>query len=124
MTFLRNRLGRRIVLIMILGTAVISTLAAAAQLYIVYLRDLSEVYEEFEIIETSFQEGLENALWRFDFNQIDVLLDGIHAQKNTEFLQLEATTGQVWTRGQTSQDLFGARSLAYRCRSAQRRAVL
>ncbi|MEM9139997.1 MAG: hypothetical protein AAGB15_09210, partial [Pseudomonadota bacterium] len=99
MNFLRNKLGRRIVVLMILASAVLSLLAASVQLYLSYQRDLVRIQSEMEIVDTSFRAGLEKALWSFNFAQVNALMDGIFAQADVVHVQLQAATGQQFERG-------------------------
>ncbi|MBM7068422.1 ATP-binding protein [Actibacterium sp. 188UL27-1] len=103
MRYLRNRLGRRIVGLMVLASALLSILAACFQLYNSYQRDLARVMDEFSIIDNSFRSGLENALWQFNFAQVDVLIDGIFAQADVINVDLQAATGQRFERGSEAQ---------------------
>ena len=101
MSILKNRLGRRIVTLMILASALLSLIAAAAQLYFSYRTDLSRVLGELEIVERSFLSGLENALWQFNFEQVDVLIDGIFAPNDIVAVDLISSTGHTFSRGET-----------------------
>ncbi|MEM9341651.1 MAG: ATP-binding protein [Pseudomonadota bacterium] len=92
-------LGRRLVTWMILVSALLSVLAAAAQLWVSYKRDLGSVLSEFTIVEESFLSSLENALWEFNLPQIEVLLDGVLAQIDVVGLTLVSETGETWERG-------------------------
>ncbi|MEO1138440.1 MAG: ATP-binding protein [Pseudomonadota bacterium] len=103
MAYQTSRLGRRIVALMILASAILSLLASSVQLYFSYQSDLKRVMSEVEVIETSFLSGLENALWQFNFPQAEVLIDGIYAQSDVVWVELTATTGQSFERG-TLQD--------------------
>ncbi|MEM7211624.1 MAG: ATP-binding protein [Pseudomonadota bacterium] len=98
--FWRNRLGRKIVVLMIAASAVLSVGAAGVQLFLAYERDRARALNAFDIIESSFREGLEVALWQFNFGQIEVLLDGIYTQQDIVYLRLSAETGQIWERGE------------------------
>lgn len=93
-----SALGRRIVAYMILASAALSLLAAAFQLYTSYQRDLDRVFDELDTIETSFRPSLEEALWQFDFVQIDALLDGILAQPDVARVVLTDTSDKRFER--------------------------
>lgn len=93
-------MGRRIVIWMIASSAVLSLLASAFQLYWSYQRDVARVAAELSVVETSFISGFENALWEFNFEQVNVLLDGIVAQPDIVAVSLVASTGQAFQRGE------------------------
>ena len=86
-------LTRRVVISMILVSTVFSAIASAAQLYFSYQRNVSEAFSQTETVERSFVPGLENALWEFNFDQIDVLLESVVAQPNIAYAVLVSSTG-------------------------------
>ncbi|MGD1926193.1 MAG: ATP-binding protein [Paracoccaceae bacterium] len=94
-----NRLGRRLVLYMVLSSALLSGVAAGFQLYFSYDRDRGVALQTFETVESSFTLGLEKAVWEFNFSQVNALLDGIAAKSAVVGVTLTAETGQVWHRG-------------------------
>ncbi len=102
--FWRSRLGRKIVAMMIAGSAVLSVGATGVQLYLAYERDRARVFDELAIIEDSFRDGLESALWTFNFDQVNVLLDGIFAQHDIVYLRLITPTGNAWERGKPDEE--------------------
>lgn len=85
---------------MILASAALSVLAATVQLYFSYQSDFSRVMSEIDIVESSFLSGLENALWPFNFAQVETLVEGIYAQTDIVRVRLLAETGQVFERGE------------------------
>jgi len=97
--FWRNRLGRKIVMLMIAVSALFSVGAAGIQLYLSYERDRARAFSAFDIVETSFRDGLERALWEFNFRQVEALLNGIFTKQDIVYLKLDAETGQSWQRG-------------------------
>lgn len=105
-SFWRNRLGAKIVASMIAVSAIFSVGAAGIQLYLAYERDRARAYEELSLIDASFRDGLESALWKFSFDQVDALLDGIFAQHDIVYLELTAPTGRTWIRGEKAENDF------------------
>ncbi len=92
---------------MILASACLSVISAGIQLYYSYERGKSVLLDEFTIVERSFEKGLEAALWHFNFDQIDLLLDGIEAQQGVTMLRLSTPAGEEFVRGdQTDSSLF------------------
>lgn len=107
LAFWRRGLGARIVTYMIAASALLSLGAAAVQLYISYERDRKRVLSELTVIETSFRTGLERALWEFNHDQVELLLDGILAQSDIVHLKLETPTDHRWSKGaEDTQDLL------------------
>ncbi|WP_119168979.1 sensor histidine kinase [Algihabitans albus] len=97
-----DRLGRRIVFLIVLSGALLSVLSASAQLFLSYQRDREEVLQSIDVIEESFREGFENALWEFNFDLVQTLMDGIYNKADVHFIALETTTGQKWSQGEAS----------------------
>lgn len=95
-----RKLGRRIVALMLVASAVLSIFASTVQLMAYYQRGVERVRGEFNVVETSFRTGLQNALWEFNFAQVEVLADGIFAQQDISAVTLVATTGQRFERSQ------------------------
>ena len=113
--FTRQSLGRRIVALMILGNVLLSCVATGIQLFIAYDRGRDEVLDTLSVIENSFQDSLSAALWKFDFQQAEIVIDGIFAKSDLQFLKLESTTGQVWQRGEpdTTADIEHVLPIAF-----------
>lgn len=92
-------LGRRLVVYSLLISTVLSTIAAGIQLSYSYQRQRDDVSAIFDQIEEALASPLEKALWKFDFSQVDVILDGIFANDAVAKLTLAIPSGQSWTRG-------------------------
>ncbi len=94
-----DSLGRRLVVYSLLISTVLSTIAAGIQLSFSYQRQRDDVSAIFDQIEEALASPLEKALWKFDFGQVDVILDGIFANDAVATLTLNIPSGQSWTRG-------------------------
>lgn len=95
-----NRLAHRLVFLMVLSSSLLSVAATCIQLYSSYVRDKELlVVETRDVIEKSFRGSLENALWEFNFQQVEAVLDGIFAKVGVENIELVAATGHQWRRG-------------------------
>lgn len=105
---LRNRLravvpdylSLRLVLASLLISSVLSFLATGIQVYSSYTRQKADVLNVFERVERLMQRQLEQALWEFDFDQVDIILDGLMAQSEVSHLSLVSPTGHRWERGE------------------------
>lgn len=93
-------LGRRLVVYSLLISTVLSTIAAGIQLSYSYQRQRDDVSEIFDQIEEALASPLEKALWKFDFGQVDVILDGIFANDAVATLTLSIPSGKTWKRGE------------------------
>lgn len=93
-------IGRRLVVYSLLISTVLSTIAAGIQLHHSYQRQRDDVSAIFDQIEKALASPLEKALWKFDFGQVDVILDGIFANDAVATLTLRIPSGKNWTRGE------------------------
>jgi signal transduction histidine kinase len=98
----KNRLAHRLVFLMVLASSLLSVVATCIQLYSSYQRESQKlVTETFDVIDRSFRASLENALWEFNFQQVDALLDGIHAKTSVSRIELDTVTDHGWSRSDT-----------------------
>lgn len=96
-----NQLARRLVFLMVLSSSLLSVIATCLQLYSSYQRDKQQLISEtFAVIDSSFRSSLENALWQFNFEQVETLLDGIAAKASISTIELTSSTGHNWQRGE------------------------
>lgn len=93
-------LAIRIITATLLVSTLLSLVATAIQLLVIYDRDRSAVLSSFDRIQSSFSSGIENALWEFNSKQVGILLDGIESTPDIGYVRLAATTGRTWTRGE------------------------
>lgn len=82
------------------ANAALSLLATSVQLYTTFDRDRSEIIDTFNLIETSFRSSLVDAIWTFNFQQVETLLDGIYTKTGVATVNLTVESGQSWELGQ------------------------
>ncbi len=100
-----GRLGLHLVGVMVLISAVLSSIAAGVQLYSNYERERAHVIGSFESIERSFVPSLTAALWEFNFDQAETLLDGIASNVDVAYIEINAASGEQFIRGQADSKL-------------------
>ena len=99
----KNRLAHRLVFLMVLTSSLLSVVATCIQLYSSYQRESQKlVADTFDVIDRSFRTSLENALWEFNFQQVETLLDGIYAKTSVGRIELATVTEHGWSRGETA----------------------
>ena len=98
--FNRNRLGLRVLAWVLLCNALLTILTTAVQLYSIYQRDRTVLVGSFDEIERGYHDSLEDALWRFDYTQVDKILDGLASRGDVSRLELIDGTGRKWVRGE------------------------
>ena len=64
--------------------------------------DRLEVFEVFQRVEDSFVNVFENALWQFNFKQVEILIVGLAASADVDYVELKSSQGRVWNYGVNS----------------------
>lgn len=94
-----NRLAFKLLLWVLLCNAVLSLLATSVQLYLTFKRQDEILHEVTTQIEQGFEQSLSSALWSFDTQQVDQILNGIYAGADIAYIKLSTGIGQTWERG-------------------------
>lgn len=95
-------LGRSLIAQILLANALLSIFASSLQLYAEYHRGQSDVLKTAEVIDTSFRQGFEDALWDYNFRLVEALLKGVHNKADVEYLKLTTAEGRSWELGARS----------------------
>jgi diguanylate cyclase (GGDEF)-like protein/PAS domain S-box-containing protein len=82
---LRRRLAGRLVIYVVATSTVISLGISAAQLYLEYDRDVSNIHSRFRVIEEGYLPSIVQNVWVMDRKRLQVLLDGIRTLPDFEF---------------------------------------
>ena len=98
----RNRLGLRLVIASLHVGSVLSIFSTGMQLGASYLRQRTEAQQVLGRIEETLASSLEQAIWTFNFAQVNIILDGLSSDPNIAFVELTTKTDQSWTRGDES----------------------
>lgn len=94
-----DRLSMRLVIATLLISSVLSAFTTALQVCSSYQRQRHDALLLFHQIEQVMQRQLELALSRFDFDQVELILDGLMAHNEISHLELGSPTGEQWVRG-------------------------
>lgn len=76
-SLLRPGIGRRLLLLILLASSLVTLILTATQLYLDYRRDLDGIERRLDEIERSDLASLAGSLWKFDADQLQLQLDGI-----------------------------------------------
>lgn len=95
----KNHLALKLLVWVLLCSTVLSALATSIQFYQAFRQQDSALREITNDIERGYGRSLSNALWSFDDKQVDLVLNGVHAQADVAYLKLSADAGRVWERG-------------------------
>lgn len=99
-----NRLAFSLLLWVLLCSALLSVLATSVQLYVTFQRQEDALRDTVLQVERGFGQSLSSALWSFDTQQVDDILDGIHANRDIASLTLSGSNGQIWERLPSNPD--------------------
>ncbi|MEP5728184.1 MAG: ATP-binding protein [Sulfitobacter sp.] len=92
-------LGRRLIVQILAVNLLLSVVASAAQLTTGYFRDRAQIFSVVDDVSDSFHSGFERALWEYNFELVDALIDGIITKPDVEFVRIKDFQGQVSERG-------------------------
>lgn len=98
----KDRLGFRLVFYTLVVSAVVSSIAAAIQLYLSYQQQSDAALEVLNRVEISVLAPLENALWRFDLDQVETILSGVQADSTVAHVLLTSPTGHTFEYGEVN----------------------
>lgn len=100
-------LAVRLVLTSLLIGSVLSVFSTGIQLATSFWRQREEAVQVLDQIESALADSLQQALWTFDFAQVEIILDGLKSSPSVSFVALDTSTGHRWERGvPETSDLF------------------
>ena len=123
-----NQLGRRLVIASLIVGSVLTVLTTTAQLAASYFRQRSDATLVLDRIQETLASPLEQAVWTFNFAQVNIILDGLASDPNIAYVRLNSSTGQAWSRGEivgqdTAPDEWRAYELIHRISSDRTEVV-
>ena len=98
--FENDRLSLRLVLASVLIGSILSIFSTGVQLYSSFERQKEDATAELDKLEQALAPSLARALWEFNFDQVEIALDGLITDDTIGFANLTSSTGQVWNRGE------------------------
>lgn len=108
-----GRLGRKLVVQILLLNAMLSIFASSIQLYVGYQRDRNDVLSSISVIDDSFRNGFQDALWEYNFPLVKALLDGVYSKPDVQFLTLTTGEDRSWTLGDPSDNAALVETLTF-----------
>ncbi|WP_299627248.1 ATP-binding protein [uncultured Tateyamaria sp.] len=100
--FAKEWLAVRLVFMSLLIGSVLSVFSTSVQLATSFVRQKGEAVEVLDQIESALADSLQQALWTFDFAQVEIILDGLKSSPSVSFVELDTPTGHHWERGSAS----------------------
>ncbi len=104
---IKSRIARRLVLIVLAGSFVVTLSTTALQLRNDYLSSVEQIEKSFEFIGTNSLESLVESVWVINRKQIQLQLDGLVNLPDMEHLEILVDDREVWQAGKkTSGDVL------------------
>mgnify|MGYP001804901456 CR=1 FL=1 len=79
--FAKERLAVRLVFMSLLIGSVLSVFSTSVQLATSFVRQKGEAVQVLDQIESALADSLQQALWTFDFAQVEIILDGLYLKE-------------------------------------------
>ena len=96
----KSRIGRRLVVAVVLFSSFITLISTVIQLYVDYKRDLAQIEEYFSQIEASHLQSIIYSVWVHDDPQIKTHLQGLLRMPDMEYMQITTDGGTEWEVGE------------------------
>ncbi|MET0105286.1 MAG: PAS domain S-box protein [Sedimenticola sp.] len=107
--FIKSRIARRLVLIVLAVSFVVTLATTAIQLRNDYLSSVAQIEENFEFIGTNSVESLVESVWVINRTQIQLQLEGLVNLPDMEHLAIRIDGKVAWQAGEkTSVDTMDA----------------
>jgi len=99
-----NTLALRLLFSIIIFSSIITIVITTLQLYLIYNRDITVLYQRLEQIEESYTESIESSLWDLNNKQTQIQLNGIIRLPDINYAAILDTNEQIIIKsGQQSQ---------------------
>jgi signal transduction histidine kinase len=94
-----NKLGRRVLVYILLCSSLLSLLAITVQLYGDFRRDLLDLDQRFINIKSSYVDSIANSLWDFNEPLLAIQIAGIVKLPDIRFAKITTELGKVYQAG-------------------------
>ncbi len=94
-----SRLGRKLLLLILLGSSFLTMLGTAAQLYVDYRAEMRLLHGQLDQIRLSRLPSLANSLWYLDEEQLLAQLDGMLELRDIRYARVSTPDGMELLRG-------------------------
>jgi phosphoglycerate-specific signal transduction histidine kinase len=91
-TVKHHRISNKLIISIILFSSLITLFITLAQLYFEYKEDINYLNKNISNIETGYREGITNALWLDDKQQVIAILNGVNALPDIEYIEVQVNS--------------------------------
>lgn len=99
-----SRISNKLIIPIILFSSLITLFITLVQLYFEYTEDLNFLNKNITNIETGYKEGITNALWLDDKQQLIAILNGINALPDIEYIEVQVNSELYANSGKRVND--------------------
>ena len=92
---IEKRITRKLVILVILFSSIITFVATGFQLYRDYEQSLEVVHSNFNQLEGTHLPSIKEAVWNLDVKQVSILLDGIVALQDIRYAEIRDKEGNI-----------------------------
>ncbi len=103
MFFIPNKIARKLIILLILFSSVITLIITALQLYFEYEDEIAAVNAHFTQVERSYLKSISENIWEEDAERLGLLINGIAEFPGIEFVRVRGSNGK--TLASAGQDL-------------------
>lgn len=102
-----NRLSYKLLVYILLSSALFTFVASAFQLYLAYKRDMKDMEDVLTFIGQSYLAPIESSLWSYDSNQLETQVQGVLSLPNIIKVEIRDKSGEkertIMVKGAISQ---------------------
>ncbi len=77
-------------------SSIITIMATCLQLFMDYRNDINFIYDQFDQVEESYINSISYSLWDYDDNSIFIMLEGILALRDIQYLKITESKGSTF----------------------------
>lgn len=103
---LKSRLGRRLILLLILISGTITLITTLSQLYLDYNQEMDDVHKRHHEIETIHTQALAASLWDFDLVMLQQRLQGLTNLPYIDYLKVQSGNYEFSTGQPIKKNVF------------------
>ena len=102
---IRNKIGYRLIGLMVLFSILIMLVSTAVQVKVSYDENIKETMSRFETLHKSYLPSITKNIWLLDTERLQSLIDGIRHQPEFQYAGIYSDTGEVLaTAGEVKSD--------------------
>ena len=104
----KNKIARKLVLLIVLFSSLITVITTGIQLFRDYRHDLNQIDSHLNMFRTVYLQGLTNSVWQFDETQLKIQMEGLLRLQDIEYIEITPEGSGPWSAGEKkSKNIVG-----------------